>query len=602
MILLWLPGSMAAEAIDLNQQVSRTILNQSDVYIDSDEHNISYVLAKGLLQPYTKTYLNTGIRNATIWIRFHLANDTNQTAYKILIVTSPLLEHIKLYKQSSIQNPQYRGVRYITEAHHTLMPYFHLTLPPNSSETYYLQVRSLLTPVDFTLKLDAHEHFEFDDRRQQLVDILLIGFVLALMFYSFILYFYTKDKSYLFYSFYLFALIYQQFTYLGLTQIYLPLAFIRFDMQIPILKIGLLIITSALFAMQFLKTRSLGKIHTLYRLFIAVTLLEILLFPRFQNLYPIIFTGMVFIFFNLGAGVVSYKRGNKQARLFIVGFSIVCFSYFLLILDALGITSIVQGYQNILMFGTAFEALILSLAFADRYLILQKAKARADARILEESTQRADIIEREVIKKTDALNRALETKELLLKEVHHRVKNNLQIILSIIRLQRDEIEDAKIGEKCIDLENRINAISKTYTMLLIKENIEEIDMAEYIEALLLDIQETMQQEDKHIEIKTDIEAKVPLRESVYLGLIVNELVTNAYKYAFQKEGTITISLHQNNSHYRLIIQDNGQGYDAEQTKVSLGMKLIYTLVHDQLGGTIEKETMHHTHYTIRFTI
>jgi len=65
------------------------------------------------------------------------------------------------------------------------------------------------------------------------------------------------------------------------------------------------------------------------------------------------------------------------------------------------------------MIGTAFEALILSLAFADRYLILQKEKTRVDARISEESTQRTNIIESEVIKKTEALNSALETKELL---------------------------------------------------------------------------------------------------------------------------------------------------------------------------------------------
>ena len=465
-------------------------------------------------------------------------------------------------------------------------------------------VNSILNPVGFTLKVSNLKDFENRDRVEQLVNILLIGFVLALMVYSFILYFYTKDKSYLYYSFYLLALIYQQFTYLGLTQIYLPLFFIDIDLQIPVFKVNLLVITASLFAIHFLKTKSLGIVDKIYQIFIAISILEILILsnPYLYNLYIVIFTGTLFIFFNLFVGVVSYLKGNKQARLFIVGFSMVCLSYFIIILDALGFTTVIQKYPNILMFGTAFEALILSLAFADRYLILQKEKAFVDAQIIKESKERANIIEQEVIKKTKELNSALEAKELLLKEVHHRVKNNLQIILSIIRLQQDEIDDKSITEKFIDLENRINAISKTYNMLLIKDNIESIDMQEYIEALLLDIKDTIQKANQRVKLETDIDAKVPLRESVYLGLVVNELVTNAYKYAFDKDGVIYISLKQDGNSYTLVIKDNGKGYNSKDIEESLGLKLIYTLVIDQLNGTIEKDTKNHTYYTIRFSI
>jgi len=596
--------SLSAEAININQDHKISILESSDVYFDTQELNITQIIKRQLLHPYEDSNINTGMLSTTIWVRFTLSNQSEHLTDKVLVLTSPLLEHITLYNTKNLHTPQHKGVYHIRKEHHTLFPYYHIKLQPHSTETYYLKVRSLLTPVDFTVILHEHEIFEYEDRFQQLTDILLIGFVLALMLYSFILYFYTKDKSYLYYSFYLFALVYQQFTYLGLTQIYFPLSFIHIDMKIPVFKVNLLVITAALFAMHFLKTKHLKKIHFIYKTFIAVSLFEILFLStsHFYNLYIVIFTGALFIFFNLGAGIISYKKGNKQARLFIAGFGIVFFSYFLIILDAIGITSLMQKYQNILMFGTAFEALILSLAFADRYIILQKEKARVDARILEESTQRTTIIENEVIKKTKALNSALETKELLLKEVHHRVKNNLQIILSIIRLQQDEIEDETINEKFIDLENRINAISKTYDMLLIKENLEEIDMDEYIDSLLLDIQETIQQNNQNIDIETDIDAKIPLRESVYIGLIINELVTNAYKYAFGNEGVISISLQQDKHNFVLKIQDNGKGYNSKETERSLGLKLIHTLVYDQLEGTLEKETTHHTHYTIRFAL
>jgi len=595
---------LEANTININQEHKISLLKKGDVYFDTQELNLTQILQKKLFHPYSHTYINTGIRSVTIWIRFTLSNQSKYFTDKVLILTSPLLEKITLYRKNHLYAPQHKGVYYIKKEHHTLFPYYSIMLPPHTTETYYLKVNSSLTPVDFNLMLDAHENYEETDRFQQLIDILLIGFVLALMLYSFILYFYTKDKSYLYYSFYLLALISQQFTYLGLTQIYFPLSFIRLDMQIPILKINFLVITAALFAMHFLKTEKLKKIHKIYQFFILLSLLEILVLSTslFYNLSIVILTGTLFIFFNLSAGIIAYQNGNKQARLFIVGFSIVCFSYFLIILDAIGLTSIMQKYQNLLMFSTVFEALILSLAFADRYIILQKEKAKVDARILEESTQRTNIIKNEVIKKTKALNSALETKNLLLKEVHHRVKNNLQIILSMMRLQQDEIEDETVNEKFIDLENRINAISQTYNMLLLKENLEEIDMSEYIDTLLLDIKESIQQQHKIIVTKTDIDAKIPLRESVYVGLIINEFVTNAYKYAFDHDGIIYISLKQIEHQYILQIKDNGKGYNIEEKRESLGLKLIHTLIYDQLDGTLEKDTLHHTHYTIRFTL
>jgi len=329
----------------------------------------------------------------------------------------------------------------------------------------------------------------------------------------------------------------------------------------------------------------------------------ILSIPQFHNLHIVILTGALFIVYNLWAGYISYMHGNKQARLFIVGFGVVFVSYILIILDALGLTSIMQDFQNILMVSTALEALILSLAFADRYVILQKEKEKVDARILQESTNRTNMIKSEVVKKTQELNTALEVKELLLKEVHHRVKNNLQIILSIIRLQNDKVDDEKVSEKFINLENRINAISKTYNMLLIKDNLEEIDMQEYIDSLLVDIQETVRSTGQNIKIHTDINAFIPLRESVYIGLIINELITNTYKYAFDdNKGTISISLAQNKNDYVLTIEDDGKGYTLQEQTNSLGLKLIHTLVYDQLGGEMETKTNSHTKNIIRFSI
>ena len=606
LLLILIGTSGKANSIDISQDKKISLLENSSVYLDKNQLRIQEVLAQNLFETYQKPYINIGASQKNIWIKFILQNSTQRPIKKLLILTSPLLEHTALYKGNDLNTPALKGVSHMSKEHTTLFPIYSIQLEAQTTQVYYLEVRSFYGPVDFGLRIQDENKYHMEDKFQQFINILLVGMVLALMLYGFILSFYTKDKSYLYYSFYLFALIYQQMTYLGLTQIYFPPSFSAIDIQITIFKITLLIITAALFSMHFLKTNNMPSIyHRGYKLFISVSFMEMVIFsiPKFYNLHIVILTGTLFVIYNLYVGYVSYKRGNKQARLFILGFGIVFISYILIILDAIGLTSIMQDFQNILMLSTALEALILSLAFADRYIILQKEKEQVDARILLESKNRANIIENEVIKKTQELNNALETKELLIKEVHHRVKNNLQIILSIIRLQKDEIEDKIISEKFVSLENRINAISKTYNMLLINDDLEEINMQEYIDSLLLDIQQTIDHKNQHIDIKTDIEAIIPLRESVYIGLIINELVTNTYKYAFtDNKGTIAISLRHSGNDFILTIQDDGKGFILKKNTKSLGLKLIHTLIFDQLGGTMKISTNDHTKYTIRFSL
>jgi two-component sensor histidine kinase len=581
-----------------------SLLEKSHLYVDAKELKLSEVIHRNLFKPYDKPYINIGMRPETIWISFSLVNNSSSEIQKLLVLSSPMLENIALYTEENTA-PLLNGRVHLTDKHTTLFYRYSLRLHPQEKQQYYLKVRSDYTPVDFALTLQNNEAYLKADMSQQLITSMLIGVIMALMFYSLLISFYSRDKSYLYYSFYLLALIYQQISYLGLTQIYLPLSFNLFDMKIPNFKGAFVLITSALFAMHFLKTYKIPMLNKLYKLFILFAFIEMSLLAllEIKSMYILAITVIVYITFNLIAGIISYLHGNKQARLFIVGFGIIFISYMMVVTDAIGLTSIMQSFQNALIWGTALEALILSLAFADRYSILQQEKKRADHRILAESRNRADLIQQEVTQKTHELNHALDAKELLIKEIHHRVKNNLQIILSITRLQNDETEDITMTKKLNNLESRINAISKTYNMLLVTEDIKGIDMQEYIDSLLIDIREAYKQEAHDITIETDITASLPLKESAYIGLIINELVTNAYKYAFDgQRGIIKVTLSQKKNHYILTVEDNGKGYTLEEKSNTLGLKLIHTLVYDQLEGEMKMHTVTHSSYTIRFTI
>ncbi|MBN2248970.1 MAG: hypothetical protein JW682_01355 [Campylobacterales bacterium] len=602
--LIW-GSSLYADVIDIAIPQHNSLLPQTKIYLDDKALSLETLISQKCFQPYNKPYINIGASKKTVWLSLELTNKSQMPVRKVLVLSSALLEDIALYNGNNLNQPIYKGVSHISEKHITMYPFFEIELPPQSTYQYYLEIKSNYNPVDFGLWLVQKEHYRIQDRSHQLINLFLIGMVTALMLYSLMLSFYTNDKSYFYYSVYLLMLIYQQMTYLGLTQIYFPVWFIQLDIHLTVIKIGLLIITAALYSIHFLKITQMPFLYRGYKMIIMIALIQmtLLYLPGLYNLNIVIVTGTFFILYNLGAGIYSYHKGNKQARLFILGFGIVFVSYLFIILNALGVTSIMQDFQNILMLGTVFEAFVLSLAFTDRYTILQSEKEKSDLRFLNEFQNRTKIIENEVIKKTAQLNNALASKKLLLKEMQHRAKNNLQIILSIIRLEEDESEDKKTSEKLLTIEHKINAIAKTYDLLLITDNMEEIDMKEYIESLLEDVENAYNHHGDAIEIQTDIHAKMPLKESSYVGLIINELVTNSYKYAFKAEGIIKVSLFQKNNHFLLTVEDNGTGFKRQKKESSsFGLRLIHALVYEQLGGVMEKFTNTHTKYIIRFTL
>jgi two-component sensor histidine kinase len=419
----------------------------------------------------------------------------------------------------------------------------------------------------------------------------MLGILLGLMIYAFLLAFYSRDKSYFYYASYLFFTLSHQVTFLGLTQIYFPHWFVLFDMNLIIIKLGLALFFAVLFALSFLKIDKDSKVFKIYIFFLFIALLIIFIL---KTLSITLLIGVAFVFFNFIVAILRYREGYKQARLFIFGFGVVSIAYILVVLDTFGFTSVLNYFPNILMWAFTIEVLALTLAFADRYKILQEQKEIEDK-------NREQIIRDEVIQKTAELNKALKVKSFLLKEVHHRVKNNLQIILSMIRLQNDKVEDLSIKDKFTSLENRINAIAKTYNMLIVDGNLENIDMEEYIEALLLDIEQSMFRVSSNIELRTDIDASLPLGKAVYIGIIINELVTNAYKYAFEEDtGLIFISLHKVKQHYQLIFFDTGKGFTYNKKYPSLGLKLIHALIIEQLQGTIEMHTQESSKYIIGF--
>jgi len=210
------------------------------------------------------------------------------------------------------------------------------------------------------------------------------------------------------------------------------------------------------------------------------------------------------------------------------------------------------------------------------------------------------------------LKSSLREKDILLKEVHHRVKNNLQLISSMLSLQIDSVEDEMILHLFEDSQRRIQSIAMVHEHLYSSEDLEHIDFSEYIKLLVENLCSSFQIYPGLIETNLNLkQINLDIDKAIPCSLIINELVSNSLKHAFpdiltsdkssKQDNKIDIKTHRSkNSHFLIIISDNGIGFpknlDFRNTN-TLGLQLVCSLV-DQLKGSIKLSSKAGTKFTI----
>jgi PAS domain S-box-containing protein len=214
-----------------------------------------------------------------------------------------------------------------------------------------------------------------------------------------------------------------------------------------------------------------------------------------------------------------------------------------------------------------------------------------------------DITDRLVTEKK--LLETIYEKETLIKEIHHRVKNNLQLISSIIYLKLASIEHKDIRTFLEDTRQKIRSIALIHERLLQTENLDKVEMSDYLGKLVHDLQVTYFRDDLALEIKTDIQTMaIGLDTAIICGLIVNELLTNSIKHAFtgRQSGTIGIDFQHKGEQHILTISDDGivlpENIGPGKSS-SFGMQLIDVFIR-QLNGSLEIERQKGTKFLIRF--
>lgn len=179
-------------------------------------------------------------------------------------------------------------------------------------------------------------------------------------------------------------------------------------------------------------------------------------------------------------------------------------------------------------------------------------------------------------------------RKTMLQEIHHRVKNNFQIISSMLRLQTHNKPNEDVKTAFDEAINRIHTMSTVHEIIYRQETLDKVDPREYLENLVANLSRSF--ETGNITIKVDsCEDPLELDQTIPLGIIVNELITNSFKHAFNQDiiqPAISISLKKQNGKFILSYRDNGVGYKPTKHDNSFGLELIETMVH-QIAGKME---------------
>jgi two-component sensor histidine kinase len=252
---------------------------------------------------------------------------------------------------------------------------------------------------------------------------------------------------------------------------------------------------------------------------------------------------------------------------------------------------------------------------------LQQAKDTLERRVAERTAEldalteklRADIAQRQQIEQElrdsqARLQAAVQEKEVLLTEVYHRIKNNLQVISSLLDLQAELVADPQVRALFEDSQQRIQAVAILHESLSQAKNVARVPAAEYINRLSTQVFQAYAPPGDRITMRIHVDPIwIDVRNAVPCGLLVNELLTNSLKYAFpgDRSGEVAIVLQATSEGYTtLVVADTGVGFPADMDfrhTNSLGLQLVCLLT-AQLGGTIELDTTSRTQWTVRFPL
>ncbi len=554
------------DGIDIvkNIQYYRDV-NSKSSFAEILNTNISYKTTQ-------KSTISFGYNHTdTVWLKFELLNSSKDSVSKVLEFDNIHIGEFELYNLNTNKSILSGYNHQKADKSTTTYP-ISIELNAGEAKKFIMRTTSAVTPLNIKLRIWDARVYENHQLRHQIALALFFGAIAALLIYNLFLFSFTKDITYFYYCGYLFGMILHTLYFTGFLNLYIVPGFYLEDRYVADIFIYMLIIFIAPFVRNYLRLEKIApkidKILVLIPIvvtFIAICKITGLISTQISILlYLLNAPLMIFI------GAYALYLGVREAYYFLAGWTFMICGMLLMALYTTGVLPIFVEFPYLLELGYFGEAIIFSIGLAAR------------------------------INLSKELEKALAEKDILFKELHHRVKNNLQMVVSLLRMQNDRIEDENLQEVLISAQNRINAMSNLHKLLYQQESITHIDTRRYFEQIIDEIKRNFPDKNS-VQIALNITTDLSIDQAVYCGLIVNELISNAVKYAFiESNGKITVSLYKKNQDTVLEVTDDGVGFVEDEESNSLGLLLVKTLVTRQLKGKYSLFVNNGTHVIISF--
>jgi two-component sensor histidine kinase len=589
-------GAQAAEPIILSPELHRLSLGKRiDILEDAAKQwridDMVSARVAALFSPSQETSPAFGFTTSAYWVRFTVLNPLAEERQWYLEIAYPPMDRIDLY------SPQPAGGFHVRSAgdrfpftqrevqHRHFI--FHMRAAPQSQHTYYLRFETA-GAVNLPLVLLSPAALAEKINNEQIVLGIYHGAILVMLVYNFFLFLSIRDRSYLYYVLFNSGWIMAMLTLNGLAFQYLWPRQVWWTNNSLLFFFCFSFVWGVQFSRAFLQTRQhaprFDRVMRGLLVFGSLGMFASLLTSYAFSVRLTNVIGMCTVLLWLN-GYICWMQGSRPARYYVLAWSASIVGVAILSLKNFGFlphnTFTIWAPQ----LGSGAEIVLLSLGLADRIKTLQQEKERAQKELLETK---------------------LTMQDALLKEVHHRVKNNLQVISSLLNLQSGYVQDARIVEMFRESRQRVESMALVHDKLYHSDDSTRIDFAAYTHTLATHLFASYGAMAEGIALRINIEAiTLSVDTAIPCGLILNELVANALQHAFPaaKPGAVCINLHADESgQFVLGVADNGIGFpphlDFRHT-TSLGLQLVNTLT-EQLDGTIELKRNGGTTFTIAF--
>jgi two-component sensor histidine kinase len=601
--MLLMLACLALYGVEISPQVKHHILlPDTQIYLDRTHTATIETISDKPFRPVMQESIGFGYSpDLDVWVKISLYNPTDKPLQRILEYAHPLVAQIELYdarqhtiigKDGLLQNVNHRQ---------TLNPYFILDLQPKEHKTYYLKASSSM--IALVLRLELWEPRVFYSHALQLRSwlSLFFGAMFIIILYNLIIYFIVREISYLYYVLFFASVALHQFNYRGVLAFTLSPDTILLLMEYATFVVAAPVFFLMLFTKEVLQLKGCKKVDrfmtTLLLLYPSAIVLVYLL--GLDRLRAVLSVSVLFALFAITA--YALYRKNRQAKYLTLGWALFWTAGLLMYLSNMGIYDIFAAFPFYTEMTLVAEALIFAFSLAMMIKQTNRDKLEAQQKyIILQAEKELELVE-QVEVRTRQLTQSLQEKDILLKELNHRVKNSIQTIVSFLRLQVDEIEDDKMRTALTQIENRILSINHLYALLNTKENLNHVDAHAYFDLLATTIQKSFRKST--IEIKINTTVRLHSQTAIYCGFIINEALTNALQHAFEEgqKGEIEILLlEETQKAYKMQIKDNGRGFDSARTFTSLGLTILESLATLQLKGTLQIESTEGTTITIKW--